>query len=107
MNHKEVTTTTPATTPVPEFLAESPQNHPAIPLDKYEPCPSFDDEPWASRAAVVKPKSLDNYVQNLLVGSDTKDYQPLPPDHAYIKLILEFLDSVPPDCWIDEENEVD
>ena len=75
------------------------------PKDEYFICPSFDDEPWKSRAVALRPKSLDAYTVNL---TDTTELPPpLPESHPYVRLILEYLDSLPDECWIDEENDVD
>lgn len=68
-------------------------------------CPSFEDEPWKSRAEKLRPKSFDAYSAPLDLDA------PLPPPLAassrYTKLLLRFLDTVPKECWIDEENEED
>ncbi len=68
-------------------------------------CPSFEDEPWKSRADRLKPKRLDRYTEVDLTKSAF--IAPLRLNHRYIKLYLEFLDTVPDACWIDEENDVD
>lgn len=66
-------------------------------------CPSFDDEPWKSRADQYRPPHFaDKSFLDL-----TQSYPPLPSQHPYARLVLEFLDTVPEECWIDEENEVD
>lgn len=66
-------------------------------------CPSFDEEPWKSRADQYRPPHFaDKAFLDL-----TKSYPPLPSQHPYVRLLLEFLDTVPKDCWVDEENEVD
>ena len=69
-------------------------------------CPSFDDEPWKSRAEKLRPTSLDAYTQGLL-NFDAVLPPPLPLSSPYVKLLLKFLDTVPKECWIDEENEED
>lgn len=66
-------------------------------------CPSFDEEPWKSRADQYRPPHFtDKSFLDL-----TKSYPPLPSQHPYVRLINEFLDSIPEECWIDEENEMD
>lgn len=69
-------------------------------------CPSFEDEPWKSRAERLRPKSLDVY-SLAEVPSDLVLPPPLPASSPYVKLLLRFLDTVPKECWIDEENEED
>ena len=84
-----------------------PRHEPKIKAEPPKPaCPSFEDEPWKSRAEALRPQVLDEYVINL----DNPAFitpPPIPPGHPYVKLILEFLDTVPDECWIDEENDVD
>lgn len=66
-------------------------------------CPSFDEEPWKSRADEYRPAHFaDKSFLDI-----TQSYPPLPSQHPYVRLVLEFLDTVPEECWIDEENEVD
>jgi len=69
-------------------------------------CPSFNDEPWKSKADRLRPKRLDNYLDHSDERKFAK-YKPLPPNHRYVRLVLKFLDTVPNECWIDEENEID
>ncbi len=66
-------------------------------------CPSFDDEPWKSRADEYRPS---HFTDKSFIDL-TQSYPPLPSQHPYVKLLLEFLDTVPKECWIDEENEED
>jgi hypothetical protein len=88
-----------------EKKTEASQATSPTPKDEYLICPSFDDEPWKSRAAALRPKSLGAYTINL---TDTSKLPPpLPNSHPYVQLILEYLDSLPDECWIDEENDVD
>ncbi len=68
-------------------------------------CPSFEDEPWKSRAERLRPKSLDTYLAP--IDLDAPLPPPLPSSSRYTKLLLRFLDAVPKECWIDEENEED
>ncbi|MBI2338875.1 MAG: hypothetical protein HYU99_00705 [Deltaproteobacteria bacterium] len=69
-------------------------------------CPSFDDEPWKSRSDAIRRESKDEFF--LVDWSSTQvTPPPLPLDHGYVRLLLEFLDTVPKECWIDEENEED
>lgn len=74
-------------------------------------CPSFDEEPWKSRAAALRPPVLDEYIFNLDKGESPNPHfmtpPPIPLGHPYVRLISEFLDTVPDECWIDEENDVD
>ena len=70
-------------------------------------CPSFENEPWKSRAEAVRPKELDYYLLDDSQKSLVAAPLPVSTGHPYLKLILEFLDSVPKECWIDEENEED
>lgn len=78
---------------------------PTVPSEVY--CPSFDEEPWKSRAQAVRPTTLDYYTQDLATQSSITTPAPVPLGHPYVKLLLEFLDTVPDECWIDEENEMD
>lgn len=64
-------------------------------------CPSFETSRWGKRAAKIRPASLDRYID---LGESQK---PVPTNHKYVRLYLRFLDSIPEECWIDEENEVD
>jgi hypothetical protein len=69
-------------------------------------CPSFESEPWQSRLSDLKTQSKDEF---FLIDWNTTAITPppLPLNHGYVKLYLEFLDTVPRECWIDEENEQD
>lgn len=70
-------------------------------------CPSFNDEPWKSKAERLRPNSLDEYILADVNDPIVAEYKPLPPGHRYVRLVLKFLETVPDHCWIDEENEVD
>lgn len=98
----------PKPTPITTDAHNKAETTPAAtltPKDEYLVCPSFDDEPWKSRAAALRPKSLDAYTVNLM---DTAELPPpLPESHPYVRLILEYLNSLPDECWIDEESDVD
>lgn len=94
--------------PPPEINTES-TSHQAVKREQAGgkvDCPSFDNEPWKSRAEKLRAKSKDEF---FMVDWNTTPITPppLPLNHGYIKLYLEFLDTVPEECWIDEENEVD
>lgn len=102
LHRKPVATT--ATTNVPNKTETTPTTTQA-PKDEYLACPSFDAEPWKSRAAALRPKSLDAYTVNWTESTELPP--PLPESHPYVRLVLEYLESLPGECWIDEENEVD
>ena len=69
-------------------------------------CPSFEDEPWKSQATAIRSESKDEFF--LVDWSNTTiTPPPLPLNHSYVRLYLDFLDTVPNECWIDEENEED
>ena len=69
-------------------------------------CPSFEEEPWRSRAAALRPTAIDEFFLDAWTLPAITP-PPLPPGHPYVKLLLEYLDSIPDECWIDEENDVD
>jgi hypothetical protein len=69
-------------------------------------CPSFEDEPWRSQAAALRPTAIDEYWLDTWVAPAISP-PPLPPGHPYVKLLLAYLGTVPDECWIDEENDVD
>lgn len=89
----------------PPPTATSPES--AVTATQSDPikCPSFDEEPWKSRAERLRPASLDVYSL-----ADVAAIPPMPPlklGHPYVRLVLRYLDSIPEECWIDEENEQD
>ena len=114
MSHhiRKITNTAPSESPAIAD-ASSPPNHTTVDAqnsttpatNSFTACPSFDDEPWRTRAAALRPKALD-YWTTRVIDLDNPP-APLPSDHAYRKLLLEFLASVPKECWLDEENEED
>ena len=75
----------------------------ASPMPMAPHCPSFDEEPWKSHGDQYRPSHFtDKSFLDL-----TESYPPLLSQHPYVRLINEFLDSIPQECWIDEENDVD
>lgn len=77
-----------------------------VPVTEETKCPSFEAEPWKSRVQTLKEQTKDQF---FLIdwNKTTITPPPLSLNHGYVKLYLEFLDTVPKECWIDEENEQD